>query len=130
MAAAGLLNEFDNPIGSAVRCDLEMASTMIDAQLGWAVRVGVHAGPAVSGVVGQQRYQFDIWGDTVNVAASRGRCGGVAITENTWNQISAEFQSEALGDLEIKGKVRSQYLNCALQKATEFCECLSGSEYD
>jgi class 3 adenylate cyclase len=33
------------------------------------VRVGVHVGPVVAGIVGQERYQFDIWGDTVNTAA-------------------------------------------------------------
>jgi adenylate/guanylate cyclase family protein len=69
MAAGGLLQEVKDPIGSAVRCGLEMASTLIDAQLGWEVRVGVHSGPVVAGVVGQERYQFDIRGDTVNVAA-------------------------------------------------------------
>ena len=78
MAAAGLLNTVEHPIGAAVRCGLEMSSTMIDAHLGWEVRVGVHAGPVVAGVVGQERYQFDIWGDTVNVAArmaGKGRQG-------------------------------------------------------
>ncbi|HZJ12218.1 MAG TPA: response regulator, partial [Methyloceanibacter sp.] len=40
MAAAGLLQEVDDPVGSAVRCGLEMASTLIDAHLGWEVRVG------------------------------------------------------------------------------------------
>ena len=64
MAAAGLLHHVADPVGSAVRCGLEMASTMIDAHLGWEVRVGVHSGPVVAGIVGQERYQFDIWGDT------------------------------------------------------------------
>jgi class 3 adenylate cyclase len=107
MAAAGLLNQVEDPIGSAVRCGLEMASTMIDAQLGWEVRVGVHAGPVVAGVVGQERYQFDIWGDTVNVAArmaGQGRRGGVALTEDIWKKISSAFQGDPLGELEVKGK--------------------------
>jgi class 3 adenylate cyclase len=107
MAAAGLLNDVEDPIGAAVRCGLEMASTTIDAHLGWTVQGGVHAGAVVAGVVGQQRYQFDIWGDTVNVAARMagvGRHGGVAVTQDTWNKISADFQSESLGELEVKGK--------------------------
>jgi adenylate cyclase len=107
MAAAGLLNQVDNPIGAAVRCGLEMSSTMIDAQLGWEVRVGVHAGPVVAGVVGQERYQFDIWGDTVNVAArmaGKGRQGTVALTQDIWNQVCDHFDAEPLGELEIKGK--------------------------
>ncbi len=80
---------------------------MIDAHLGWEVRVGVHAGPVVAGVVGQERYQFDIWGDTVNVAArmaTKGGQGGVALTEDIWNHVSADFHGEPLGDLEVKGK--------------------------
>ena len=107
MAAAGLLREVQDPIGAAVRCGLEMASTMIDAHLGWEVRVGVHAGPVVAGVVGQERYQFDIWGDTVNVAArmaGKGRQGTVAVTEDIWNHISDDFDADPLGELEVKGK--------------------------
>jgi adenylate cyclase len=107
MAAAGLLNEVEDPIGSTVRCGLELASTPIDANLGWAVRVGVHLGPVVSGVVGQERYQFDIWGDTVNVAArmtSQPQSGCVAVTQEVWNRISADFEGESLGDIEVKGK--------------------------
>ena len=107
MAAAGLLHQVDDPLGAAVRCGLEMASTLIDAHLGWEVRVGVHAGPVVAGVVGQERYQFDIWGDTVNVAArmvGMSAPGSVAATREIWEQLASGFHGEALGELEIKGK--------------------------
>jgi len=107
MAAAGLLQEVDDPVGSAVRCGLEMASTLIDAHLGWEVRVGVHAGPVVAGVVGQERYQFDIWGDTVNIAArmvGMSAPGSVAATEEIWEQLRPAFHGEALGKIEVKGK--------------------------
>jgi class 3 adenylate cyclase len=92
MAAAGLLHKVNDPVGAAVRCGLEMTSTLIDANLGWEVRVGVHVGPVVAGVVGQERYQFDIWGDTVNVAARMAQ------------QISSTFNGEPLGELNVKGK--------------------------
>ena len=107
MAAAGLLNQVKDPVGSAVRCGLEMASTLIDAHLDWEVRVGVHAGPVVAGVVGQERYQFDIWGDTVNVAArmvGMSAPGSVAATREIWEQLSSAFDGEELGELHIKGK--------------------------
>jgi adenylate cyclase len=107
MAAAGLLHEVDDPVGAAVRCGLEMASTLIDAHLGWEVRVGVHAGPVVAGVVGQERYQFDIWGDTVNLAArmvGMGAPGSVAATQEIWEQLQSAFHGEALGEIEVKGK--------------------------
>ncbi|MGZ5874249.1 MAG: adenylate/guanylate cyclase domain-containing protein [Bradyrhizobium sp.] len=107
MAAAGLLKKANDPLESAVLCGLQMAATSIDAQLGWAVRVGVHIGPVVAGIVGQERYQFDIWGDTVNIAArmaGKAMPGGVAVTDETWRQIKDRFEGESLGDLEVKGK--------------------------
>jgi adenylate cyclase len=107
MAAAGLLHQVDDPVGRAVRCGLEMTSTLIDAHLDWEVRVGVHAGPVVAGVVGQERYQFDIWGDTVNVAArmvGMSAPGSVAATKEIFDQIASAFDGEALGELDVKGK--------------------------
>ena len=107
MAVAGLLHVMEDPIGSAVRCGLEMASTLIDAHLGWEVRVGVHAGPVVAGVVGQERYQFDIWGDTVNVAArmvGMSAPGSVAVTKEIFEQVVSDFDGESLGQLNVKGK--------------------------
>jgi class 3 adenylate cyclase len=107
MAAAGLLKESGDPLESAVLCGLEMAATSIDAQLGWSVRVGVHVGPVVAGIVGQERYQFDIWGDTVNIAArmaGKAMPGGVAVTDETWRHIKDRFEGELLGDLDVKGK--------------------------
>jgi class 3 adenylate cyclase len=107
MAAGGLLHQVDDPVGSAVRCGLEMSSTLIDAHLDWEVRVGVHAGPVVAGVVGQERYQFDIWGDTVNVAArmsDKSKPGSVAVTQEVWQTLSAKFDAEPLGEMDVKGK--------------------------
>ena len=107
MAAGGLLQEIEDPIGSAVRCGLEMSSTLIEARLGWEVRVGVHSGPVVAGVVGQERYQFDIWGDTVNIAArisEKSIPGSVAVTKDVWEHVGHEFNGEALGEMELKRK--------------------------
>ena len=119
MAAAGLLHKIDDPIVAAVRCGLEMGSTLVDAHLGWEVRVGVHSGPVVAGVVGQERYQFDIWGDTVNVAArmvGMGASGSVAATQEIWEQVSSVFQGEALGEIEVKGKGNLAVFSLGLPK--------------
>jgi class 3 adenylate cyclase len=107
MAAAGLLHEVDDPLGTAVRCGLEMTSTLTDAHLGWEVRVGMHAGPVVAGVVGQERYQFDIWGDTVNVATcmvGMNAPGSVVVTKEIFEQVALAFDGESLGKLDVEGK--------------------------
>ena len=87
-----------------------MATTSIDAQLGWAVRVGVHIGPVVAGIVGQERYQFDIWGDTVNVAArmaGKAMPGGVAVTDETW--VRSRIASKANHSATSRSKVREPF---------------------
>ena len=69
LATAGLLQPVPDPLGSAVNCAIEIASATPGISDGWAVRAGVHCGAVMAGIVGRERYQFDIWGDTVNVAA-------------------------------------------------------------
>ena len=129
MAAAGLLHKVNDPLIAGIRCGLEMTSTSIDAHLGWEVRVGVHSGPVVAGVVGQERYQFDIWGDTVNVAArmvGMSAPGSVAATKEIWEQISTAFEGEALGDARRQGQgsdrrlwleITRHSLNCRTRRA-------------
>jgi class 3 adenylate cyclase len=68
LATAGLLKPVPDPLGSAVRCALEIAAAAPTIREGWRVRAGVYCGPVMAGIVGRERYQFDIWGDTVNVA--------------------------------------------------------------
>ena len=59
----------------------------------------------VASVVGQERYQFDIWGDTVNVAARMSSIpGSVAVTKDVWENVRQDFNGEALGEMEVKGK--------------------------
>jgi len=107
MAAANLLQRIDRPLISAIECGFEMATTSLDANLGWQVRVGINIGPVVAGVVGQERYQFDIWGDTVNVASRLMEWalpGGIALTEDVWKTVASTYDAELLEDREIKGK--------------------------
>jgi len=61
----------------------------------------------IAGVVGQERYQFDIWGDTVNTAArmvGMGPPGNVSATAEIWEQLQSAFHGEALGEIDVKGK--------------------------
>jgi class 3 adenylate cyclase len=78
-----------------------------EGKFGFEMRVGVHSGPVVSGVVGVKKFQFDIWGDTVNIASrmqSHGEIDEVNVTETTRDLIRDNFEFEFRGLLPVKGK--------------------------
>ncbi|MBI1343570.1 MAG: adenylate/guanylate cyclase domain-containing protein [Terrimonas sp.] len=71
------------------------------------VRIGVHTGPVVAGIVGIKKWQYDIWGDTVNIASrmeSKSEPGRVNLSESTWQIIKDEFPCEYRGEIEIKNR--------------------------
>jgi class 3 adenylate cyclase len=71
------------------------------------IRVGIHSGDVIAGVIGQRKFAYDIWGDTVNVAArmeSTGIAGRIQITPDTAELLRDEFELEARGEIEVKGK--------------------------
>lgn len=74
---------------------------------GFDVRIGIHTGPVVSGIVGQKKFQYDIWGDTVNTAArmeTHGEPGKINLSQSTFDIIKNHFPCEARGKLKVKGK--------------------------
>lgn len=111
MATAGLLNQVQNPVLNCVRCGLEMIATARELPAGWTVRVGIHVGPVMAGVVGHRQYLFDLWGDTVNTAArveSHGANGAVNVSERAWQAISGQCTGRSLGRIFVKGKGEMQ----------------------
>jgi len=70
-------------------------------------RIGINSGPLIAGVIGRRKFQYDLWGDTVNVASrmeSQGTPGKIQITEATYELIKDEFVCERRGTLTVKGK--------------------------
>ena len=83
MAASGLLTPVANPVLACVRCGQEMIAETRKLPVGWNLRVGVHVGHVMAGIIGKRQYLFDLWGDTVNTAArmeSSGKAGHITLS--------------------------------------------------
>jgi class 3 adenylate cyclase len=108
MAVGGLLVPIDAPARSCVQCASDMHAAVAALGIGWRVRIGVHVGPVVAGVLGKRQFQYDLWGDTVNTASrveAYGRNGATTLSRSAWDAL-APFapQGLALGKVELKGK--------------------------
>ncbi|HSS63705.1 MAG TPA: adenylate/guanylate cyclase domain-containing protein [Gammaproteobacteria bacterium] len=70
------------------------------------LRVGMHTGPVVAGIIGETRYVYDVWGETVNIASrmeSQGMPGRVQVTAETRGRLKHRFDFESRGPIEVKG---------------------------
>jgi histidine kinase len=117
MAAGGVPEPSRGSPVDVVRAGLELQEFMIaranaGASAPFRVRVGIHTGPVVAGVVGSRKFAWDIWGDTVNTAArmeQAGQVDRVNVSATTWNLVSAHFActprgaifAKNLGELEM-----------------------------
>jgi class 3 adenylate cyclase len=71
-----------------------------------ALRVGLHTGPAIAGVIGQRKFSFDVWGNTVNIASrmeSHGEPGKVHVSESVAKALTSKFSFVERGPIDIKG---------------------------
>jgi adenylate cyclase len=73
----------------------------------WDLRIGIHTGSVIAGVVGQKKFSYDIWGDTVNTASrmeSSGKIGKINISASTYQLIKEFFDCEFRGKMPVKYK--------------------------
>lgn len=107
MAASGLLDEVDDPVLRCVELGMEMIKVVERAVPEWNLRVGVHIGPVVAGIVGRSQFLFDIWGDTVNTASrieTSTEENTICVSARAWEQIKDQVVGESIGLVHAKGK--------------------------
>ncbi|MCU0425864.1 MAG: hypothetical protein MUF71_09590 [Candidatus Kapabacteria bacterium] len=96
----------------AMMQELERLNGMLDMNL--SMRIGLHTGAVVAGVIGQKKFAYDLWGDTVNTASrmeAQGVAGKIHVSEAVYRALvphSAHYRFEARGMVEVKGKGQMQ----------------------
>lgn len=115
MCAGGLpLRNKSNPINTVLAA-LQIQKFMTENnarkraanQPEWQLRIGIHTGRVVAGVIGKKKFAYDIWGDTVNTASrmeSSGEAGRVNISGTTYKYVKDLFVCEYRGKIEAKNK--------------------------
>ncbi len=105
LATAGLLADDPAPVASLVRCAADMIGEAATS-VGWQVRVGIHRGPVVAGIIGETQFGYDVWGDTVNMAArveAAGRPGLISLSADAYDDVRPCFPAAAPRDVALRG---------------------------
>ncbi len=117
MAVGGLPLPNPDSVSNTIKAAIDMQAFInkrktendLNGKPAFEMRVGIHTGPVVAGIVGVKKFQYDVWGDTVNTASrmeSCGEAGKVNISHNTYELVKniADFTFEYRGQIEVKGK--------------------------
>jgi class 3 adenylate cyclase len=115
MCAAGLPHDDEQHALNAVKAAMDMQSfiaefsrsKIIQDLPGFEIRIGIHSGSVVSGVVGTKKFVYDIWGDTVNLASQmeqQSEPGKINISGETYKLVKYYYNCQYRGKIAVKGK--------------------------
>ncbi len=121
MAVAGVPEPHSNPVAAACNAALEIADSArrISESFGpegWQMRTGIHVGPLMAGVIGKQKFSYDVWGATVNFASrmeSSSEPGRINVSADVQSRVSDHYLWEARGSIPVKrlGPAEMFFLN-------------------
>lgn len=111
MAVAGVPNPAEDHALRAARMALAVQKALMifnkNNGVEWSVRMGIHSGPLMAGIIGSRKFAYDLWGDTVNLASrleSQGEAGRIQISEETSKLIAEEFSVSPIGMVDIRNR--------------------------
>jgi class 3 adenylate cyclase/tetratricopeptide (TPR) repeat protein len=132
MCAGGIPVENDDHLDHIIEAALEIQKFMriknemrtVAGLTPWELRIGIHIGPVVAGVVGKNKYAYDIWGSTVNIASrmeSNGAPGQVNISAKTFELIKDRYHCTHRGKISAKniGEIDMYFVNGAKSEIVE-----------
>ena len=110
MAVGGLPHARPDHAESTAAMALEMMKVISDVNIERGIdldlRIGIHSGPVVAGVIGRRKFAYDLWGHSVNVASrieSTGTPGRIQISQDTYELLSDKFKMSRGAAVECKG---------------------------
>jgi class 3 adenylate cyclase len=111
MVVGGVPAPHPDPVGAMADLALAMqwAIAQITDEAGrpYRLRIGIHTGPVIAGVLGTTKLSYDLWGDTVNTASrmeSHGQAGTIQVSEVVYARLAGRYQFAPRGPVAIKGK--------------------------
>lgn len=107
LASAGMLAHRKNPVLDCIHCARTLIANSVKLPSKWQLRVGIHFGSVIGGIVGHRQYQFDIWGDVVNTAAriqTQAEPNSICMSKQAWETVKELCNCRSLGMRSVRGK--------------------------
>lgn len=135
MALAGVTEKNDKPAVRATLAAIEIRNYVLNQKeianatqgIAWDIRIGIHSGPLLAGIIGSKKISFDVWGDTVNIAAraeQNSDKNNITVTHTISEKISDYFDITHRGEINIKhgGFVSMYFVNFLKKENSLFDE--------
>ena len=99
--------------------DLDMQNALSEIKVfgmpKFQMRIGIHSGPVVAGVIGEKKFTYDLWGESVNIASrmeQQADPGTIHVSETVYERLKTKFSFETRGEIDVKdiGKMKTYFL--------------------